>query len=91
MYIDFQQLWDVCFDQEVVDFVCNVNDFVVVFRQFVNVVLDCFSMDNLLCMVVCFDKVVLMEYQINKDIGVEIEVFLSKKISEVDKIVVEMW
>jgi protein phosphatase PTC1 len=89
MHTDFQQLWDVCSDQEAVDLVRNVNDPAVASRQLVNAALDRFSTDNLSCMVVRFDKAALMEHQTNKDIGVETEASSSKKISEADKIVAE--
>lgn len=82
------QIWDVCSDQEAVDYIRNVNDPVSASKMLVDHALSRFSTDNLSCMVVRFEKDATIQSQNNKDVGVESENG-TNKISEVDKLVGE--
>ena len=71
--IVFQQLWDVCSDQEAVDLVRNIHDPQQASKVLVDHALGRFSTDNLSCMVVRFDSKAVQQTASNQSqqIGVE--------------------
>ncbi|KAG9252610.1 protein phosphatase 2C ABI1 [Emericellopsis atlantica] len=81
-------VWDVCSDQEAVDFIRNVQDPVTASKMLVDHALGRFSTDNLSCMVVRLEKDATMQSLREKDTGVEHEKGAAK-ISEADKLVGE--
>ncbi|PQE16798.1 phosphatase 2C protein [Rutstroemia sp. NJR-2017a BBW] len=85
-------LWDVCSDQEAVDLVRNQQDPVVAAKQLVEYALSRFSTDNLSCMIVRFNRPLLVATAKDSHaaIGVEGDGNMGiGKLSEVDKIVNE--
>ncbi|KAF7874786.1 hypothetical protein EAF04_001960 [Stromatinia cepivora] len=85
-------LWDVCSDQEAVDLVRHQQDPVAAARQLVEYALARFSTDNLSCMIVRFNRPLLVATAKDSHaaIGVEGDGNMgSGKLSEADKIVSE--
>lgn len=85
-------LWDVCSDQEAVDLVRHQQDPVTAARQLVEYALARFSTDNLSCMIVRFNRPLLVATakDTHAAIGVEGDGNMgSGKLSEADKIVSE--
>ncbi|KAM3071878.1 mgpp2cl-1, protein phosphatase 2C-like protein 1 [Clarireedia jacksonii] len=85
-------LWDVCSDQEAVDLVRHQQDPVAAAKQLVEYALSRFSTDNLSCMIVRFNRPLLVATakDAHAAIGVEGDGNMGTgKLSEVDKIVNE--
>lgn len=86
---DWQQLWDVCSDQEAVDLIRNVQDPQDASKILVDHALSRFSTDNLSVMIVRFDPKKLQS-NTTTDIGVESETSHEKgAVSEVEMLVSE--
>lgn len=86
--LTWEQLWDVCSDQEAVDIVRNIPSPQIASKFLVDHALSRFSTDNLSVMVIRFDSKKL-QTNTSSNIGVEREDHKAKGPSEVETIVNE--